>query len=902
MDCRGDELIQHNNRASAQAVPFQYLINEQAKSILALQELQNEVGALLEFRELVMDTFPHLRQKQVSSPEPSSGSQGVGSGESRWEPGVRVRRKLGSSSSAGWIAGGGGGGGLATVVAATAPRSRSNSHGKGPKSGEPATTSVGTVQDSGFCTESKDSSSTSSRTTMTKNCCKDEDELWSLLEVIQDKGTKLKLEVEFLQSRLLDDEQLRWRRRRRRLRRCRSLDDVMALCEDGERQLRATISRDGGKWPAPVADERYDYNVFRLHVANLKRERDALLDRVTEMEAESLSTAAQIHRLLAELKSVVCENKELEDRLCGNGKPCSAAATSTARKSSSHNGGGGFAPVQPESSTTGPSSSSAGRDTYYTPSQHSACNLSSIELCKPCSSSYMDTDDDDRHRSRMLLVRPSDPISRNLEGRALSPLLPAVDIGSPTFAKRLGALDGIVSSPADSVGKPVPGCGPVVGTPLPKRTLAAILKTFNPIELQRHLITVSYENKNLIRQLEILSKSKSDVSNELNKSKEDNEELKFQLEEKRIELEGTMARVRLLQLHQEQQQHGPVVSQPSGTIAVAKNTATDQWLDLVPSNPILPQIALPGNPPLATVTSSHHHQNHQHMHHHQDENGGSSSTESAHQARSGSRPPSKIPVVKPSSHSVPRPPLSYREQHHYHHGNRDPFPSWNKSKSDQSSLPRNWESIGKINGGGSSIGSGSKQRGGGGKQDSLQQQQQLDGKQHRARRDSGSGGTSLTRAKSQNHHHQQQRAAAVSAGTKDFRAGGGGPTAAASSPAAAADDTNKSTTKKLFRRRNLVRSSRCLIDNKKTVLPAVDEVQEPPDSMATAAAKLRDQNDDDDDEQQRHQHDDDDDDDNGEFFFDSIESSLATSASSKRPPPECDSIDLSQPDSSLPAA
>lgn len=106
------------------------------------------------------------------------------------------------------------------------------------------------------------------------------------------------------------------------------------------------------------------------------------------------------------------------------------------------------------------------------------------------------------------------------------------------------------------------------------------------------------------------------------------------------------------------------------------------------------------------------------------------------------------------------------------------------------------------------------------------------------------------------------------------------------------------TTKKLFRRRNLVRPSRCLIDNKKTVLPAVDEVQEPPDSMATAAARLRDQNDVDSDEQ-HHQ---DDDDDNGEFFFDSIESSLATSASSKRPPPECDSIDLSQPDSSLPAA
>lgn len=470
------------------------------------QELQNEVGALLEFRDLVMDTFPHLRHKQASSPEPSSGSQGVGSGESRWEPGVRVRRKLQGSSS-GWIAGGGGGGGGSSVglatAAAVAPRSRSNSHGKGPKSGEPAaTSSVGTVQDSGFCTESKDSSSTSSRTTMTtKNCDKDdgEDELWSLLEVIQDKGTKLKLEVESLQNRLLvDDERLRRRRRRLRLRTCRSVDDLLQWPQDND-DLRT--SRD-------------DYDVFRTLVTDVKRERDALLDRVTEMEAESLSNAAQIHRLLTELKTVVCENRELEERLCGGKSPTAAAAIATAtiaarKSSSSHNGG--FAPVQPESST-GPSSSSAGRDAYYTPSQHSACNLSSIELqcgkllhgsssasCGSLSSSSAIMDDDncgggggggDRHRSRrILLVRPSDPISRNLEGRASSP---ALDIGSPTFAKRLGVLDGVVSSPGDRINKPH---APGFGTPLPKRTLAAILKTFNPIELQRHLITVSYENK-----------------------------------------------------------------------------------------------------------------------------------------------------------------------------------------------------------------------------------------------------------------------------------------------------------------------------------------------------------------------------------------------------------------------
>lgn len=268
------------------------------------------------------------------------------------------------------------------------------------------------------------------------------------------------------------------------------------MCDD---RKRPSYYCDDGKRlsPVAVADDRRDYNVFRVHVANLKRERDALMERVVEMEAESLSSAAQIHRLLAELKSVVYENRELEERLqCGD-KPSPSATTTATRKSSSHNnssGGGGFAPVQPESST-GPSSSSAGRDAYYTPSQHSACNLSSIELqCKQCSASYTDTDDE-RHRSRMLLVRPSDPISRNLEGRASSPPPPVMDIGSPTFAKRLGALDGIVSSPVDRIGKPVPGCGAAVGTPLAKRTLAAILKTFNPIELQRHLITVSYENK-----------------------------------------------------------------------------------------------------------------------------------------------------------------------------------------------------------------------------------------------------------------------------------------------------------------------------------------------------------------------------------------------------------------------
>lgn len=260
-----------------------------------------------------------------------------------------------------------------------------------------------------------------------------------------------------------------------------------------------------------------------------------------------------------------------------------------------------------------------------------------------------------------------------------------------------------------------------------------------------------------------------------------------------------MARVRLLQLHQEQQQHGPVVagSQSAGTAATA--TANNQWLDLVPSNPILPQIALPGTPSALVSTphinnnhlqqhNHHHHHNH-HLNHSQDENGGSSSTESAHQTRSGGRhgsqhQPSKIPVVKPSS---------YRSD-------AQQCQSWTKCKSDQS-LPRNWESINNKSNGGSSIGSGVgvKQRGGNkASADSSQNHQPQ--QQHRSRRDSSGGGASLTRARSQNNHAHQRGSVGSSSSsvavTKDFNRTSSAAGHQLQQPAA--DDTNKVRPSKRF--------------------------------------------------------------------------------------------------------
>ncbi|KAL0831507.1 hypothetical protein ABMA28_002302 [Loxostege sticticalis] len=144
--------------------PFHYLISEQAKSFVALQELQNEVGALLEFRDLVIETFPNLRSKMPPS-TPNSGTR------RDWEPGVRVRRKL---------AGGGG----------DATRAKP----------QPS------VQDSGFSTETscgKDAHSSSASASASASRSRPlEDELWALLDVIQRKGVRLRDEAELLRGEL----------------------------------------------------------------------------------------------------------------------------------------------------------------------------------------------------------------------------------------------------------------------------------------------------------------------------------------------------------------------------------------------------------------------------------------------------------------------------------------------------------------------------------------------------------------------------------------------------------------------------------------------------------------------------------------------------------------------------
>ncbi|XP_045494796.1 uncharacterized protein LOC123693654 [Colias croceus] len=207
---------------------FHYLISEQAKSLVALQELQNEVGALLEFRDLVIETFPNLRSKMAPS-TPAVARRD-------WEPGVRVRRKL---------AGGGG----------DAARAKP----------QPS------VQDSGFSTETscgKDAHSSASASAPAPRPRPLEDELWALLDVIQRKGGRLRDEAELLRGEL-DERQ----------------PDTAE--ESFVRQLAGGCAGCGA-----CAD-----------VARLRGERDALLARAAQLEAQAASPRAPLGRLDAPLRT-----------------------------------------------------------------------------------------------------------------------------------------------------------------------------------------------------------------------------------------------------------------------------------------------------------------------------------------------------------------------------------------------------------------------------------------------------------------------------------------------------------------------------------------------------------------------------------------------------------------------
>lgn len=194
-----------------------------------------------------------------------------------WEPGIRVRRKLTQKENG--------------EISSLLTRSRSNSHSgkKEPKSGE-GNGSV--VQDSGFSTETSSSKDTSSTTgAMTgpigiiqhpahRQPIEAEDELWNLLDVIHRKSMRLREEVDHLQK--LEKEKFR---------NSGSSAGISAMFHSQMDRL----SKDD--------------------VHALRTERDRLLNKLSDMEAETRAGRLKVDMMHDELEALHSIKRDLEEQL-----------------------------------------------------------------------------------------------------------------------------------------------------------------------------------------------------------------------------------------------------------------------------------------------------------------------------------------------------------------------------------------------------------------------------------------------------------------------------------------------------------------------------------------------------------------------------------------------------------
>lgn len=232
-----------------------------------------------------------------------------------WEPGIRVRRKLTQKETN-------------DIASTSLIRSRSNSHSgkKEPKSGEGNNGSV--IQDSGFSTETSSSkethsasstngavsssagavgvtSTTTSSTMHRTSSHESEDELWNLLDVIHRKSTRLREEFEHLQH--LEHE---------RNNQCRdaSANTTTTTVAGGD---GISSSVDGGGNGTNLS-EMFQLELNRLNKEDmqmLRKERDRLLDKLAEMEAETIAGRIKTNRMEDEVTALNLVKRDLEEQL-----------------------------------------------------------------------------------------------------------------------------------------------------------------------------------------------------------------------------------------------------------------------------------------------------------------------------------------------------------------------------------------------------------------------------------------------------------------------------------------------------------------------------------------------------------------------------------------------------------
>ncbi|XP_037943953.1 transcriptional regulator GZF3-like [Teleopsis dalmanni] len=531
-----------------------HIHSDQTKS---LQELQHEVGALLEFRDLVIETFPDLKHKMASMSSSASAAvagsttpsvsatntlTGVMSNSSlasrrEWEPGIRVKRKLAqkepsSSTSTAAVAVSTNGAVVAGELSSSSlTRSRSNSHSgkKEPKSGENNNGSV--VQDSGFSTETSSSkeghSASSTNGAMTGPiasnrllCLESDDELLNLLDVIHRKSNRLREEVEHLQN--YERNNLRG-----------------GVSNNGEDNCAnaLTKSNSGSSAISGLTPKTFRDHVERLNkedIKQLRKERDRLLDKLAEMEAETLTGRIKATKMNDQMTELITVKKDLEEQLK-------------------------LAMAQKLELSSRVQQLQLQQQQQQSKSSSSQSDYSSQRNFLSSATTVLSTGSGASHNENLAAAAATTvPLQQN---RRLNTFQPVVveqqqqksdnylafhrSAGSDSkespvavTANTLGRLDGIVSTPSAKNTK----CRVT-----DSKRFAAILMENSVVELQRHLLTLTVQNQVLMQKLDQATKSKTHIAKRLDKSKEDVEDLRFQLEEKNIELEGTKAQLRVLE-------------------------------------------------------------------------------------------------------------------------------------------------------------------------------------------------------------------------------------------------------------------------------------------------------------------------------------------------------------------
>ncbi|XP_017057439.1 serine-rich adhesin for platelets isoform X2 [Drosophila ficusphila] len=586
-----------------------HIHSEQTKS---LQELQHEVGALLEFRDLVIETFPDLKHKMASmSATPSTptssvgaigGSHSVGGGSSslatrrEWEPGIRMKRKLShkepSTSSASAAAPSSG----AEASSSSLTRSRSNSHSgkKEPKSGENNNGSV--VQDSGFSTETSSSkeghSASSTNGAMTVaiaanrlSCPESDDELLNLLDVIHRKSNRLREEVEQLQS---------YER------------------QQGDAQKTGGEGSKGANKDA-MTPQQFREQVERLNredIKQLRKERDRLLDKLAEMEAETLTGRIKAAKMSDQVEELVGVKKDLEEQL----KLAMAQKLELSSRVQQLQ--------QQQQQQQQSKSSSSGSQSDYSSQRNFLSSATTVLSNGSRPSSNIIISNNNNTFQPVVLDQPAQEAFHQSSGSDTT--LRKQQQQQQQQQQSLGRLDGIVSTPGSRNSK--------CRTADSKRFAAILLET-NVVELQRHLLTLTVQNQVLAQKLDSSSKSKTLLAKRLDKSSEEFEHLRYQLEEKSIELEGTKAQLRLVEsrlqssnsttnsyLHSSQHDYETNRSSASTTLMLSRrgvSDSVDSASTAMPAPPVT-QISTPSMKAMVPLAMDELQQH-------------SSSTESAHE-------------------------------------------------------------------------------------------------------------------------------------------------------------------------------------------------------------------------------------------------------------------------------